>query len=125
MAKTKPKAPSPDERDFLERRVWNFSRTPDEENQNELYIHPNTGFDDFKAGKITDLSFHQNGLIEPALSTDIELFAAHLHMYLDAHNISPIGKPGDARGEVKKAAADTSLAMQDLLDAVVDNYREN
>ena len=118
-------APSPAEIDYLERRVWNFSRSPDEQNQNERYIHRNTMFDTFKAGKITDLSFHQNGLAGLALTTDIELFAAHLHQYLNDFNVSPIVDPAVARGAVRDAATDKSLAMQALLDAVVANYREN
>ena len=125
MTKSKSPPPTPEQIDFIERRVWNFSRSPDELNQDELYIHHNTMFDAFKAGKTTDFSFHQNGLTEPALSTDIELFAAHLHLFLRGHNISPIVDPAVARGAVRAAASDTSLAMQDLLDAVVANYREN
>src|SRR5258708_33811008 len=120
-----PTPPTPDEVDFIERRVWNFSRSPDEQNQNELYVHPNTMFNSFKEGKITDLSFHMNGLTGPALTTDIELLAAHLHLYLDGHNISPIVDSAVARGAVRDAASDASLAIQDLLDAVVANYREN
>jgi len=54
MAKSKPAALSPEEIEFLERRVWNFCRSPDEQNQNELYIHPNTSFDALKAGKVTE-----------------------------------------------------------------------
>lgn len=125
MAKSKNTNPSADAVDFLERRVWSFCRSPDQFNQEELYIHPNTSFPDFKTGKVTDLSFHANGLVEPALSTDIELFATHLDKFLDAFDISPIVAPAVARSEVRKAASDTGNSMQDLLDAVVANYREN
>jgi hypothetical protein len=125
MAKSKPAAATTEQREFLERRVWSFSRSPDEQNQNELYIHPNTAFDAFKAGKITDLSFHMSGLAEPALGTDIELFAAHLHLYLREFDVDSVGDPAIARGAIRDAASDTQLAMQDLLDAVVENYREN
>jgi len=113
------------QREFLERRVWNYCRTPDEQNQNAIYIHRTTTFEGFKGGKVTDLSFHLSGLAADALATEIELFAAHLHQYLDLFNISPIADPGEARGKVREAAADTALDMQTLLDAVVDNYREN
>jgi hypothetical protein len=117
--------PSPEEIEFIERRVWNYCRTPDDMNQDELYIHPNTSFPDFKADSVSDLSFHANGLAEPALSTDIELFAADLHIYLDGFDISPKAAASTARSEVRRVVSDDQKMIQDLLDTVVANYQEN
>jgi hypothetical protein len=124
-AKKPAAAPSPEEIEFIERRVWNFCRTPDDMNQDELYIHPNTSFPDFKADSVGDLSFHANGLVEPALSSDIELFAADLHIYLDGFDISPKTTASVARSEVRQVARDDQKTIQDLLDTVVANYQEN
>lgn len=124
MAK-KPAPPTADQIDYIERRVWSFCWTPDEQNQNELYIHPNTMFDSFKAGKITDLTFHQNGLSGQALTTEIEIFAAHLNRFLIDFDVSPIVDPAVARGAVRDVVSDTTKTMQELLNAVVANYREN
>lgn len=123
MAK-KPAKLTDEQRDYLERRVWNYCRTPDEQNHDARYIHISVLFDAFKAGKITDLSFHLSGLPPEALETEIEIFAAHLHQSLDLFSIRPVGTPGDARSEVKAAASNTNGLMQELLDAVTDNYRE-
>jgi hypothetical protein len=117
--------PTPTQIDYIERRVWSFCWTPDEQNQNEFYIHPNTMFDTFKAGQITDLTFHQNGLAGQALITEIEIFAAHLNRFLIDFDISPTANPAVARGAIRDVVSDKTQTIQTLLDAVVANYREN
>ncbi len=111
---------------YIQRRIWNFCIHPDELNQNEVYINPSTAYKDFAKLSISDFSFYINNLPPPALETDIELFAANLHIRLDVFNISP--KSGTtasvAREALREVMKKKKSTGQDLYDAVLENYEE-
>jgi len=114
--------PSPERRDFIERRVWRFSRTPNEQS-GASYVDPNCTFPDFKAGSVSDLIFHQNDNTGPVLDNNVQEFARGLHNHLGDNNVQPNGNPAEARGAIEEAARAKDSPMQSLLDTVVDNYQ--
>jgi len=118
---------TPPPNEFIQRRLWNFCIHPDDLNQGEIYINPSTSYVDFPKKGVADLSFYVNALPQPALTTEIELFAANLHVRLDTFDITP--KPGStasaARGAVRATLTVKTSSIQDLINTVLTNYQEN
>ncbi len=130
MGKSKPKttiATSAPQDDFVARRIWNFCIHPDDLNQGEIYINPSTSFADFPNKSISDFSFYVNALPLQARTTEIELFAANLHVRLDTFDITPkVGiSASSARGAVRATLNTQTNSIQDLIDTVLANYQEN
>ena len=115
-------AASTDRIDFIERRVWRFCRTPNDQS-GASYVDPLTTFPDFKAASVSDLIFHRNNNTGPVLDNNVQEFARGLHNHLGDNNVQPIGNPADARAAVEDAARQIGSPMQALLDAVVNTYR--
>jgi hypothetical protein len=113
--------------DYIQRRIWNFCIHPDILNQGEIYIDPNTLYQAFPKKSIGDFSFYVNKLPQMALTTEIELFSANLHIRLDVFNIDP--KPetsaSAARAAIRATMNIKANSVQDLIDTVLSNYQEN
>src|ERR1043166_8729551 len=114
-------AAAPPPEDFIQRRIWNFCTHPDDLNQGEIYVDPNTSYQNFPLVPVSAMSFYANTLPQPALTTEIELFAANLHIRLDTFDIIP--KPGvtapQARLAVRTILTDKTNTMQNLYDTVL------
>ena len=113
---------SADRVDFIERRIWRFCRTPNDQS-GASYVDPLITFPDFKAASISDLIFHSNNNTGPVLDNNVQEFARGLHNHLGDNNVQPIGNPAEARAAVEDAARQVGSPMQALLDVVVRNYR--
>src|SRR5882762_265611 len=94
---------SPDRVDFIERRVWRFCRTPNDQS-GASYVDPLITFPDFKAASVSDLIFHRNNNTGPVLDNNVQEFARGLHNHLADNNIQPIGNPAGARAVLENAA---------------------
>ena len=94
---------TPEQIEYIERAIFNFCRAPDEANQEELYIKEEIMFPAFKAGKISEFSFHCKGLPPEALKTTLELFATNLHRSLAKATAIRALDEATARAAVREA----------------------
>jgi hypothetical protein len=84
------------------------------------YIASKITWQEFRAGNLDQLRFHEADLPELPLKTEMELFAEGLNKYLLG-----LGYAGiiGARYQIRGAIGDKSDPMQNLLTVIADSYK--
>ncbi len=104
--------PSLEFRDKLERTIERFCRT-------KGWTDVMVDFEDFKAGTIQQLSFHQRGSLPGQIRSEAERFATDMQTYL---HLFRYDATGGVVLEIARIAEEEGRAMQALLDAAVRGY---